>query len=862
MTNCLAILVFTLLLLIHIGLNAQIKRFYIANDDHTDYVWTASEAIYKDVMLTTLDKYQLQIDSTISAGLPFKHQSKYNCDGSFWFWLYERNKTADQMKSLIDKVKSGHISVPYNPLAVLYGGMPAEASIRGMYYAGYLQKKYGIDMNLAISMESQALPLGLSSLWSGSGVKYSWKGVCGCASRMNKSDLQHRNNEVYYYKGLDSLKLLMKWYSLATTKSPCEGDLNQSLGGYAEARCLTNDLIGRMRQKSITTKKQIIGAFGYGWDDLQTYTNGFVTLAKSYSNPQEEIIVSNQTDYFKDVEASYGKTLPEEVVAGGNEWDLYIASMAEVSARVKRSVAKMRTAEAIATIVSMNDTGFVNNLKGLRDSAWMSIGLYPEHDWTADGPVTRNERAAFQRRLEHNFSSYIDSLYNRSIMVLGTQIKRNDQNERFFVFNSLNWVRNDIADLPYSGSSDISVYDLSSKKESLWQKISKDGKTYLRILATNVPATGYKIFEIIKKSNVRVDKSASLTGNSFENNRYKISITREGVITGLTDKLNGNRQLAAQSADGRYINDMGSGLSDMGDSLMVENEGPVSVTIKARSSNKLKHTTYVTLFNSMIPRIDIQNNIEQNFSSLLTNTFSLNFKQPDTWHEEIGAIIKAKLLKDGGHYAAKNARYDWLTLNHFANIGLPDYNVTIANTDCYFFNIGKSTPDTLDSDASYINVLVGGQTDGPNLGIKNQDGDSSFTQQFSIIPDKTGFDKVSSMKLSLEFQQPLVAGIVDGGKSAALPNDNYSFMKLSDPGMIIWALKPAEEGIKNNGIIMRVWNLNKSFSSCNFIFNKKLSAATETTHVEVDLKPVPFKKNSISIGTESQRMKTFRIKFN
>ena len=280
MNNKLAILLL-ILLIIHTQLVAQAKRFYIANDDHTDYVWSANEAAYKNAMLITLDKYLVQIDSTISAGLPFRHQAKYNCDGNFWFWVYEKNRTADRMNNLVNKVKSGHMTVPYNPLAVLYGGMPAEASLRGMYYAGHLQKKYGIDMSLAISMEGQTLPLGLSSLWSGSGVKYSWKGVCSCVSLMNKPDLQHRDHEVYYYKGLDNQQVLMKWYSLATTVPPGGRDVNESLGGYAEARYLANDLIDRMRQKSLATHKKIIGAFGYGWDDLQSYTNGFVSLAMS-----------------------------------------------------------------------------------------------------------------------------------------------------------------------------------------------------------------------------------------------------------------------------------------------------------------------------------------------------------------------------------------------------------------------------------------------------------------------------------------------------------------------------------------------------------------------------------------------------
>ena len=784
MKNFSAILFFTGLM-IHSESGAQVRRFYIANDDHTDYVWSANEAVYKNAMLTTLDKYLFQIDSTIAAGLPFRLQAKYNCDGSFWFWLYEKNRNAAQMNNLVEKVKSGHVTVPYNPLAVLYGGMPIEASLRGMYYGGHLQKKYGIDMKLAMSMEGQTLPLGLSSLWAGSGVRYSWKGICACVSLMKKTDLQNRDHEVYFYKGLDGQKVLMKWYSLAQIIPPCGRDVNESLGGYAEARCLSNDLIDRMRKKSLTTQKQIIGAFGYGWDDVQSYTNAFVSLAASSSNLKEEVIVSNEIDYFKDMEANYGRALPHETIARGNEWDLYIASMAEVSARIKRSVEKLRAAEALATIVSMNHPDFSMDLTEMRDSAWMSIGIYPEHDWTADGPVSRIERAGFQRKLEQNFSSYVDTLYNKALLLLGRQIKSNGNEEKFFVFNPLNWIRNDFADVPYNGSENISVYDVSEKKEVLWQLISKKGQPYLRILAANIPGTGYKVFEILKRPAFKQISAGALTGNSFGNTRYKIKLSREGVITSIMDKLNGHREIVAPTPQGRYLNDMGSNAGNIGDDLIIENEGPVSITVKAHTSSKLKHTTAITLYNSLIRRIDIQNNIEQNFSSVVSNTFSFNFKNPDTWHEEIGAVIKARVTNHGGHYAAKNARYDWLTLNHFANMGKGTYNVTLSNRDCYFFKTGKSTHDTLDEDASYVNVLVGGQTDGPNLGIPDQGGDSAFEQQFSLSVRNGRFNKIESMKSALEFQQPLIAGMIAGDSNAPLPANNFTFIKTPGPGIIL-----------------------------------------------------------------------------
>ena len=64
--------------------------------------------------------------------------------------------------------------------------------------------------------------------------------------------------------------------------------------------------------------------------------------------------------------------------------------------------------------------------------------------------------------------------------------------------------------------------------------------------------------------------------------------------------------------------------------------------------------------------------------------FGFNITSPDVWHEEVGAIIRARLTTAGGHYSPRNARYDWLTLNRFADMSGGGVGVTLANADCYY----------------------------------------------------------------------------------------------------------------------------------------------------------------------------------
>lgn len=54
-----------LLLLAGVAAQAQpIKRLYLANDDHTDYMWSANEAKYDSAFVRMLDFYLAQIKAT------------------------------------------------------------------------------------------------------------------------------------------------------------------------------------------------------------------------------------------------------------------------------------------------------------------------------------------------------------------------------------------------------------------------------------------------------------------------------------------------------------------------------------------------------------------------------------------------------------------------------------------------------------------------------------------------------------------------------------------------------------------------------------------------------------------------------
>jgi alpha-mannosidase len=294
--------------------------------------------------------------------------------------------------------------------------------------------------------------------------------------------------------------------------------------------------------------------------------------------------------------------------------------------------------------------------------------------------------------------------------------------------------------------------------------------------------------------------------------------------------------------------------------LELESAGPVSVTLRAIASGPLPHTTRITLVRGQ-ERIEIDNTISQNFTNVPTWSFAFALEAPELWHEEVGAVICAKLLSEGGHYSARNARYDWLSLNHFAALNDDQgTGITLSSADCAFMKFGNSTPTVLDTRHPQLSVLVGGQVDGPQLGIPRQGGDTRFTQRFALRPAHAAragrFQAVEAMKFALEHQNPLAAGFVAGGN--ALPEQSFSWLKLSNPNVLLWALKPAEEGLAH-GVIARVWNLSTEPQRFSISLAAGMVAAKQTTHLETDLAEAPVDHGVLSALASPSQLLTFRL---
>ena len=607
-----------------------LKHLYLGNDTHTDLMWNGTEEDWYRYNLDMAGFY-LKIGEDTRNNAP-EARSKWNYDVAWTLYMLERDAPEDFFVRVIDQLKNGQASVPYNFTLPVYGASTAESVLRSFYYGGYLERKYGIDIDLAICQENATIPLGIASLWAGSGARYSWRGVCNCATKINTSG--KRDHEIYWYTGLDGSRILMKWYS--------NYGWNADLGGYAEM--LEPTVAVQKMEKLCDTDGypyKVAGAFGKGWDNIHNYSYDLVWGLAHRTLPGTKLYLSNQVDFFRHFEQEYGSQLPVVSLSYGNEWDINLASLAEVSGKLRRSMEKLRTAEALAVIASDGDKEIFDVLEGKKKDFLYGISVYNLHGWTADGPVDRHAFANYMRGQQQKVTGYVDALFSMALKQMGRRINPGGIENVVYVFNPLNWERDGLVEIPVIKDFNA-VRDLENGMLFEGELFNEGSQKILRVWVEDIPSVGYKLYRLENRPPGAEENNFRFSGNKLETPFYSVKISRSGAISSLFDK-----SLKKEWTNG-LLNDPGSSNHESGKKIQILEKDDHHIKLICSSNDPVRHESIITFY-ADDRRIDFQNTVYQNFDGLLHWSFAFNVDTPEVWHEEVGAIIKAKTASAGGH---------------------------------------------------------------------------------------------------------------------------------------------------------------------------------------------------------------------
>jgi len=758
---------------------------YLANDDHTDYGWNDTTDAYDAAMLSELDYYLDQVDAT--AGDAEIEQARFSADCWWYLRLYEDNRSDEDFSRLIDAMRSGHVTVPLNPFVTLYGVLPTEAAIRAGYYPGRVERAHGVSFRIGLDMENTTIPWGLASIWPGSGAPYSWKGICACAEIAPWED---RTEEVFQWEGPDGQTVLMKWYQIHN---------NASWGGYAEARNHLNQ--GGLQEifdafDGRAPGLPITGIFGGGWDDVEYTTDEFVQVAAEWnvSHPDDPVVVSNEVDYFEALEA-HRDELATLRGSWGNEWDLWPLSMAEHTSSLRRAMERLRAAESLATLAAWADPAAWPAWQRSLDAAFVSYWMYVEHTWGRAGAVTLESVRDHKLAWAADTADRVDGVLAEAGAAVGALFETPADETRFAAWNPLGFARDEVLDLPVAWTGNERVVDVATGEELPSQAFGGA----LRVLVRAVPALGYRVLRVDSGvAPAAIPAAATVDERTLESERYRVTLSSAGAVESLVDRAHGDRE-AVRRVNGHSFNDLGAPDGAVFDALDV---GPVSATLRATLAGSPAREVRVTLF-AGLDRVEIDDRILENTSSPQYVRFGFEVEGAQLRFEEVGAIARPGMVAEGGDFQP-GARVDLVTLNHFVDASNDDHGVTLSSADGWAMRFADSTPTDFDLSDPAVSIAW---IDNPaSAEIREQGGATSFAQRYAVRPHDGGWDGPSAMRMALAHQNPLVAIALPAGQAGPLTQPTWSLVSVSPDNVLVWALKPAEEG-GERGVVLRLWEL-------------------------------------------------------
>ena len=815
---------------------------YLMNSNHTDYNWNATAATYDAAMLDELDYYLQQIADT--AGNPPEEQARYTTDNWWWLWLYEKNRTPEQFQTLVDAMASGHIVVPLNPFVTLYGALPTEAVIRAGYYPGRMMRQHGIDFLLAENAENHTSPWGLASVWAGSGVRYTWKGICDCL----QNNLDRMDDELFHWEGPDGQQVLFKWYELFSD--------SRDWGGYSETR---DNLTSPAQLDAAITRTNdrmpgldSTGLFGAGWDDVSWKSPAVLDAVQAYNaaGGTDRAVVSNGVDFFQALEANGDADLLNTLRGGwGNNWDQWPASLAERTARNRRAFERLHLAEALATLAQFHDQSFWPPVRDSLELGMVAAWKYFEHGWdvTSGGP-SRAQMVQDKETWTQEWEAAVDGAVTAAEAVVAAQFETPDE-DRVIVFNPLGFQRTEVARMPAEPETQYRVEDVETGLPVAIQLDNHDGVLTLSFLAADVPSLGWRTFRVLTGNFPEIAAldaaSVDVVSRVVENGRHRVVIGTDGqIVSALHKTPEPDVELAGAS-----------GLSALGAGSIVavssENVGPVSATLRVDLTAP-QRTVRITLYKE-IDRIDIDNEITENVGGLRTYSFHAGLAGSQIRFEEAGAIARPGLVQEGGDFL-DGTRGSRMQLNHFVDFALPDYHLVVSNADAFSMIVNDSGDLFFDLTGDMVHVIA---MESP-LFVTDQGGDDRFRNRFALRGIEGAFSAAEAMRTSLAHQNPLHVIPLPRNQSGPLAAAVQSLLSVDLPDVVVTALKPAED--VDGGYVVRVWEMAGQGALLR-IDAAALApgSAWETLLTETDVQSASVEDGALDISIGAHEIRTWRF---
>lgn len=469
---------------------------------------------------------------------------------------------------LMNQIKSGKIA-----LSTVWGSMHtdfmgAEELNRLFYDYKNLNRKYGVNSNLAMMDDVPGHPTSIPSVMSGSGANYL---VVGANLFLQSATSLAPGNVPFYWQSPDGNKVLT-WISQSKRGGYTEGMTDYYLDPYSldpytaktPFDMFNPELAGKktpmqIQEIGITELLNRYNQANYKYDAAMViFAHDFVEPSNvknleravrdwNLKHKEVQLKIATPNDFFKYIETKYGAQLPTFKGEWSGLWSEAKTQSPGISALARYTHDHAPASETLWSAIAM--TRKVPFPTGNFTSIYDRMMTYDEHSGAGNtGWIQLNER----RLLEEQNRQYVgfmneakdevDFLLKQGISVLA-QPSRHDsvapeKNQNLWnvmIYNPLSWARTDIVRLnpPQKNLQITKIKDQTGKEIDF--DIDENGTAVF--VVKNIPSFGYSVFSVetsigANSTTLKDDKGK----NEISNDRFRVRLRPDGNVESIFDK--------------------------------------------------------------------------------------------------------------------------------------------------------------------------------------------------------------------------------------------------------------------------------------------------------------------------------------
>jgi len=457
---------------------------------------------------------------------------RFSLDGKWPLAQFLKTRTSVDRQRAIVAMQKRELFVPAQYANLLTGFPTAETLIRSLYPSANFSREHNTPFNYANLTDVPSFSWSYASILAAAGLHYflsgsdNYRGPVLLQGHLNE-------NSPLWWEGPDGKKVLL-WYSRHYMQM-------QFLFGLPPVLAAGHDTLPLLLQQygHPSYRANAVILFGTQVENSDLFPQQ-ATLTEQWNQKYAypHLQYSGFHSALKDIAHQFGNYIPTVRGDGGPYWEDGIASDAYYAAMERQNESRGPSAEKLATLTSLVNPHLAADKKDL-DRMWTDILLMDEHTWDSYNSISDPTSREATRQLA------VKDLYAVKAHALADFLTRNSMASladsistgrgHLIVFNTLNWARSGLVTIDLNKGDEI--VDPSSG-HVVPVEILGGGNNFqhVRFVAADVPATGYKVFQL-RHANKPATVAATTQTTTLESPYYRVQLDAEtGAVRSIYDK--------------------------------------------------------------------------------------------------------------------------------------------------------------------------------------------------------------------------------------------------------------------------------------------------------------------------------------